>query len=316
MGPSTLRRGLLTLTLALCLTSISAQSRQAVIRIAPFSFSGISQSEAAMMERLVSSYVAELRRYRLIDSEGQDLALSETEAALSVGATVRSELPLSADFVLSGSLGRIGDLYALTLDMVKVSTGERLSVSDTAASMSDIVLRARGLTRSLFGEAVDAEAPIAKPERDSEAATEGGGERPSERQAAPMVQAPTLAELSGTWRGDKGLETVRVFANGSALAVLSGGGTLKLRISIAGATVVIDQDQPNAPAMYRSSSWGYDEAKRIAELARPMRWIMNLSADYAALIGTKETSAVSGSGGSLVVDNDYVREASWTRIAR
>lgn len=320
------RRTVTIILLASALARAFAQPAQPVLRIAPFESSGMSPSEASMMERLVSSYVAELRRFRLIDASGQDLALSETETALSLGAPVQGALPLSADYILSGAIGRLGDLFMLTVDITKVSTGEKLSVSDTAASVSDIVLRARTLTRSLFGESVggppagDQAAGSDPAPRSDEATTtsaEPGGSPPRETApAAAIVESPTVADVAGMWRGDKGLETVRVFANGTALAVLSGGGTMKLRISIDGSAIVFRQDQPNDPSMYRSSSWGFDQARRIAAAARPMRWVLYLSEDRSALSGTKETTAVSGAGVELRIDNDYVRDASWARIAR
>lgn len=320
------RRTVAIILLASALARAAAQPAQPVLRIAPFESSGMSPSEASMMERLVSSYVAELRRFRLIDASGQDLALSETETALSLGASVQGSLPLSADYVLSGAIGRLGDLYMLTIDITKVATGEKLSVSDTAASVSDIVLRARTLTRSLFGESIGGPPAGAQPGSPdpaprsveaTRASAEPSGSSPEETaKAAVVVESPTVGEIVGMWRGDKGLETVRIFANGTALAVLSGGGTLKLRISIDGSAVVFLQDQPNDPSMYRSSAWGFDQARRIAAAARPMRWILYLSDDRSALSGTKETTAVSGTGSELRIDNDYVRDASWARIAR
>jgi hypothetical protein len=68
--------------------------------------------------------------------------------------------------------------------------------------------------------------------------------------------------------------------------------------------------------MYRSSSFGFETAKQIASQARPMKWIFTLSANGQILEGIKESILVSGTSTALAVDNDYVREASWFRIAR
>lgn len=299
-----MRKG--TLALALLFITLGqsfGQTRQPVLRVSPFSGSGVGASEASIMERLVASYIAELKAFRVIDAQGQELALSETEAAIHLGATSAVAAPLTADYIVSGTLGRIGEIYVFTLDTTKVSSGEKLSVSDTAVSLSDIVLRSRELTRSLFGRAA---APTAAPAPVSAPAPPSQAWNPS----------PRITDIAGSWRGDKGLETVRVFQNGTGLAVLTGGGTLKLRISTNENVIEILQDQPNDPTLYRSPSVSFDMARRIAAQARPMRWIFRLDASGHALIGTKESIAISGSGPDVQIDNNYVREASWSRISR
>lgn len=315
--------------------SVSAQSRQGVVRISPFTGSGIPASELTTLERLVASHVAELRLFRVIDDLGRELALGETELALSLGQQPQALMPLAADFILSGHLGRIGDLYVFTLDNTRVSSGEKFSVSDTGNSINDIVLRTRSLTRTLFGRADEGQAPMAlagvpEPGRIM-AGNEGGGQSslaqahsadsPAAQdskgsQGANFLEKPNLAQVAGTWRGDRGLETVRLFPNGTGMAVLSGGGTMRLRVSLDGSMVIVTQDQVNDPAMYRSPGINFDIASKIASLARPMKWLFRLSPDEQALTGLKESVLVSGSSTSLTVDNDYVREASWTRISR
>lgn len=305
--------------------AVSAQSRQGIVRISPFTGSGIPASELATLERLVASHVAELRLFKVIDDAGREMALGETELALSLGYQSTPLVPLAADFILSGHLGRIGDFFIFTLENTRVSSGEKISVSDTGFSINDVVLRTRTLTRNLFGKADEvasnqpsgvakgsSQPPTAKPTgiitSDSPAMSILPGNS--------YVQTPTLTQAAGTWRGDRGLETIRLFPNGTGMAVLSGGGNMKLRVSLDGDAVVIAQDQANNAAMYRSSNIGFDMATRIASLARPMKWIFRLTVDGQILEGMKESILVSGTSTSLTVDNNYVREASWSRISR
>jgi len=310
-----MKRSTLVLAFACMVLSLGfGQALQPVLRVSPFGGSGVGASEASTMERLVASYIVELKAFRVFDSQGQELALSETEAALNLGVTTATVAPLAADYVISGTLGKIGEIYVFTLDATKVSSGEKLSVSDTALALSDIVLRSRDLTRSLFGRRDTAIGSVSTPGADSgqQAATT----------ATPTSSTPTwkaslrLSDISGSWRGDKGLETVRVFSNSTGLAVLTGGGTLKIRIAIQGDMIEILQDQPNDPNLYRSPSVTFEMARRIAAQARPMRWLFRLDAAGQTLIGTKESIAISGSGSDLKVDNTYVRDASWSRISR
>ncbi|PKL26574.1 MAG: hypothetical protein CVV47_01175 [Spirochaetae bacterium HGW-Spirochaetae-3] len=303
-----------TLILLLASTVLAAsfgQTRQAIVRIAPFSVSGVGTSEASMLERLVSSYVTELKTFRVVDDRGQEMALNETEAALAQGRTGAVPSMLTADFIIEGTVGKIGDVFAFTLGVTKVSNGEKLYVSDTAPSISDIVLRARALTRSLFDQDGAADEVAADPPVAGADNSGSGGSLSS-----VAVKTPTPDDLIGTWRGDKGLETVRIFPNGTGLAILSGGGTLKIRVAIAGDAVQVSQDQPNDVAMYRATSMSFEIAKRIAAEARPMRWLFALSSDGTTLFGKKESVSISGTGSSLEIDNGYVREASWVRISR
>jgi len=289
------------------------QSRQPVLRISPFTSTGVGSSEASMLERLINSYIVELKTFRVIDAKGQELALTETETALSVGSSATMSIPLTADYIISGVLGKIDNLYIFTLENTKVSSGEKLSVSDTANSVSDIVLRARDLTRSLFGQVEPPKTSNPIPSATT-SITPTTGNFPSD--GGEIFKSPALSNLVGTWKGDKGLENIRLLPNGTGIAVLSGGGTMKVRISIKSDQIFIAQDQPNDVNMYKSASVTFDVARQIAAQARPMRWIFTLSPDGLHLLGIKESISISSDGTTLKVDNNYQREAEWVRIKR
>lgn len=292
---------LLAVGLGAAAAPLAAQTRQAVVRISPFTGEGLSPGELVTLERLVASYVVELKAFRVTDDTGRDLALSETELALAMGDAGAPPSQLSADFILGGNVGKVGDTYVFTLENTKVSTGEKLVVSETAHSVNDIVVRSRALTRSLFGDIGEA------------AATQGMADAAPRLEVAP---GPSPALLAGSWRGDKGLETVRLFANGTGVAILSAGGSIRLKFTVNGSVIEVLQDQPNDPAMYRSASITAETARLIAAQARPMRWIFSLTADGKLLSGIKESVSVSGAGSTIRVDNTYAREASWSRISR
>ncbi len=299
------------------------QARLAVVKLMPFSGEGFIASELNGLQSLVAAQIVELRSFRLTDDSGRDLALSETEQALAFGSRPLASVPLSADYVLSGSLSRVGDLVVFSLANTRVRDGEKLVVSDSAPSINEIAARSRALTRSLFSEAQgDALALSAGGGLAAESASAGAGSGSSEgalkigeSPAAERAHGrPSMAMLAATWRGDKGLETIRLYPNGTGLAFLSGGGTMRLRLRVQGTSIEIWQDQANDPAMYRSPNWGFDTAQLIAKEARPMRWLFSLSEDGQALFGTKESVAYDGV--SRTVDNGYVREARWERLSR
>lgn len=315
----------LALFMSLFVFSVSAQSRTGIVRIASFTGSGIPTSELTTLERLVASHVAELRLFRVIDDAGLEIALGEVEMAMSLGNQSSTMTPLSADFVLGGHLGRIGDLSVLTLEITRVSSGEKKSVSETGVSTNEVVLQTRSLTRNLFGIADEAaampspgtaQASIPSPaDKPASAITSPGTAQPRLPET-DYAQNPSLAQVAGSWRGDRGLETVRLFPNGTGLAILTGGGSMRLRVTVDGDSVIIVQDQANDAAMYRSPNFSFETARRIAIQARPMKWIFRLAANGQSLVGIKESILVSGTSTAITVDNDYVREASWFRILR
>jgi hypothetical protein len=347
-----LRSAALSFCLSLTVAA-QAQGRQAVIRIVAFSGEGFIASELIGLQNLVAAQIVELRSFRLTDDGGRELALSETEQALALGSAAPASAPVSADYVLTGTLSRVGELVVFSLSNTRVRDGEVLVVSDSAASINDIAARTRTLTRSLFGEAQRDIASVASggesgpaivspgsssivgasvgPSVGPPASAASGGsadlspsagsepaeQRPGEESLAAPERAherPSLAMLAATWRGDKGLETIRLYPNGTGIAFLSGGGTMRVRLSIEGKAIEVWQDQQNDPAMYRSPNWGFDTAQTIAKEARPMRWFFFLSEDGLALFGRKESVAYDGLTRS--VDNGYVRDARWERLSR
>lgn len=269
--------------------------RLPVVRVDGLTGQALEASELRALERLISSYLSEQGSFRLVDEQSRGAALEEAELALALGAQTGA-IPLAADFILSGSVERVGELLVLSLAMTRVRDGARIVVSETGAGANEIAMASRALTQRLLGAEQQGAAPAA----------------PVVEEAPPIRSRPSLAMVAGSWRGDKGLETVRLYPNGTGLAVLAGGGTLRLRVRIEGDLVEVMQDQPNDPAMYRSAQWGFETARFIASRARPMRWAFSLSADGSALFGVKESVAYDGV--SAEVDNEYRREARWDRL--
>jgi hypothetical protein len=123
-----------------------------------------------------------------------------------------------------------------------------------------------------------------------------------------------MADIAGTWQGDKGINTVRILADGRGTAGFP-GALMKLQVQIVGNSVIVRQDQPNAPEFYLSTGIGYSLARLIAKDARAMRWVFMLSDDGLKLAGVKESTAVEIKNNKIQkLDNSWSREASWTRI--
>jgi len=279
----------------------AAEAPQRVLRIGDCVASGPAKGDADAVRSLITSSVVELRMFRVVDSRGQELALREAEAAVQLGEP-KELAPLAADFILSSRLDPIGDRVLFTMEVVKASSGETRSVSESFAGENDILLSVRRLTRKLF---------------ERQAQGESGGPTVPEASAEaqqPRNPSPSLSLVAGTWKGDKNLDVVVLMLDGSGYAILSSGRRMALKVSVDGSSVVVAQNQVNSPDFYRP---GLDvrSARIVAERARPWRWIFSLSADGNSLFGLKESVFVTVTGsGDVSLDNHYVRDAAWTRL--
>jgi hypothetical protein len=275
-----------------------AQADQAprVVKVEAFTGSALPPEELQTLESMVCSYVMELKVFRVIDPEGTERSLRELENALQSGDTEAEIRTLAADYLLSGNVGKIGDSYVVTLENVKVASGEKMTVTERCVSVNDIVLKARSITLRLFGR---------------ETGLSGG-----ERDAAPEIRlVNSLAEVTGIWKGDKGLDSVRILkTDGTAVAVLTGGTSMRLSVEIENGLLVFRQAEPNRPEFFMSATLPYSRAKLISDRARQVSWTFSLSSDGRTLTGRKESVSVTGDRtGAISVDNTYVREAVWIR---
>jgi len=122
--------------------------------------------------------------------------------------------------------------------------------------------------------------------------------------------------VAGTWKGDKNVDRVTITPDGRGFAVLSSGVRMALKATIEGSTVAIAQNQPNSADFYRPSL-DLKSARTVAQSARPWRWLFSLSLDGKSLSGVKESVFVTvNEKGAVTIDNNYVRDATWTRLYR
>ncbi len=127
---------------------------------------------------------------------------------------------------------------------------------------------------------------------------------------------PRLAAIAGIWNGDKGIDRVSLRSDGRGFALLNSGARMMLRAVVSGSFVVVSQDQPNSPDFYRPDL-DPRSASIVSAAARRWKWVFRLSADGGALRGIKESVFVKvDESGAVSVDNDYSREALWTRRPR
>lgn len=327
----------LSVALAAALPALS-QNQPKILRVNPFAGNGISPGEAQALQGMVTSYISEYKLFRVIDAAAQEMALKEAEAAMQLGVS-RDIAPLAADYILSASAQSAGGLVVFSMDLTKVSSGEKRNVAKAVASVNDLILSLRGLTDSLFDRvqaATDAQGPSPAAPRSASAQAQGSppasGPAPAAGnlppagaapQASPpigqepapaFVKEPSLAMITGSWSGDKGVDRVSILRDGRGVAVLSSGSSMKIKATIAGSSIVVVQDQPSSPEFYKGGGLDLKAAREVAAKARPWRWIFSLAENKGSLVGTKESVYVTMDKGAITVDNNYVREARWSRL--
>jgi hypothetical protein len=291
----------------LAFSPLSAQEKRTqTVKLVGASAESIQESELDTLERIIASYVVEMDGFTVVDSSGARIAESEADLSLDPSpiAPVGSQTPAAPDFTLELKIQKTGKNFSFTLENANSATGEKKSASDTFPSVNDIVLKARSLTRRVFGR------------DDLSHSASGKFAVPAEGARFPeSLELLGIEAVAGVWKGDKGLDTVRVSKDGRASAILSSGVSMRLKLSVVAGRVIVEQDQPSLASFFASPNFSGDAAREIASKARPMRWIFRISQDGGSLTGTKESVAVQrGSDGVLKIDNDYTREAVWTRI--
>jgi hypothetical protein len=180
----------------------------------------------------------------------------------------------------------------LTLDLSNTYTGETIQFSSTHRTTSELALK----TRSLVQLAMESSRP--------------GGE-----DAGETEEAEALSEnlVIGRWRGDAGIEMVRLQGGGTGLAIFSSGAQMNIRYQIQDNTLYIVQISPNSERYYHPVPYGI--ARQLVELAEPMSWEFRLFGGGMSLRGQKTATAVEYSGETIVnLHQGTVRDAEWTKI--
>jgi hypothetical protein len=268
--------------------------------------------EMKLVSELVRLGVSE--NFSVVTPKNRDFLLENLPVGASA-ASRRASLPPSdglpsARGMIIGDLARAGGGLRLRIDMLRTETLQTQNSAEAAARDVDVLQRE--ITRVLH-VLFDLPEPQALPQPvppDIAALPEP----PAPDALRPLPGAPSLADLSGTWKRENEAESVRIRADGSAVADLGGWNTMRLSVSIEDGKVVVRQDEPNSPKLYLGR-FPYSTAVRVAEVARPLRWIMVLSRDKKMLSGIRESTFFVIDGGEIVsVDNSFVQEEVWLKV--
>jgi hypothetical protein len=276
------------LFLAFSAFPLGAQEEKPRVKIIPFTVHGLGTEEARIIESLIWSYIAALGDASFSSERGELFSFDPPEGEDPV-------LPVndgrSPDYTLSGSITLERDSRILMLEIGEQATGEITYYTSAHKTTSELVLKIRSLIESAFslnpGGPVRAEEP--------ELLTEGG--------------------IAGTWRGDTGIEIIRLRRGGRGTAIFSSGAQMELSYSIDQNTLRVTQSSPNTERYYHPVPYGV--AKQLVSDAEPMRWELLLYHQGTSLRGIKIATAVRYEGNTILeLLPASAREAEWTRTIR
>jgi hypothetical protein len=271
----------------LSLSFLWAENEKPVVLFFPLSVEGIGADEARFIENLMLGYINTL---------GETLIppgyFTTAEYALSLPD---EQIP---DYTFSGRITRDKDSHILIIEVGTPGTGENISFSSVYKSAGEMILMVRSAVESAFMTSRTEKTDITKGEPLSE------------------------GKIAGVWRGEPGIEMIRLQQEGRGVAVFSSGARMDLSYYIEDNALKIVQDSPNTERYYQrlEDSPGtvpYSVAKQLAREAEPMYWEFILQENGTALRGIKTATGVRyESENILEIIPGMKWETEWTRAGR
>jgi hypothetical protein len=141
----------------LCLVAIYsfAKDNKPIISVLDFDASGISSSEARVIVDFITSHIVETDKYIVIDRMQREANLEEIEFSYQDCSDEECQIEigrlLSANQIVIGSLGKVGNRYILNIRLILVETGETLrSVSEKYSNIDSLVDESEKLVSQLL----------------------------------------------------------------------------------------------------------------------------------------------------------------------
>jgi hypothetical protein len=252
-----------------------------LIKFNPLFIEGIGQEESLFIESLIQSYLSDIG---ILADPGDDAYSGETETADSA-----RRLP---DYTINGSIHLERDGCVFLLEISNIRTDETYSVSSVYKSTGELALKARSILETAFSP---------------------GGKGP-EKKPETLPEHMTENLIAGTWKGETGIEIIRLRHGGQGVAIFSSGAQMLLSYTIEDNTLKIWQISPNSERFYHPLP--FNVAKQLAAGAEPMSWELSLYANGTVLGGLKLATGVRLNQGEVVelLPGGDVREVIWTKI--
>ena len=182
-----------------------------------FETSNISAGDMKLIISLISSHLFQADQFTVIDVAQRDTILEEIKFSLSGCSDESCQIEigklLSAEFIIVGSIGKVGNKYVLSMRLLEVSTSKTMNTADGVFDNIDLLVEGlEPLVFSLAGLESEAGAVIAET-GDADMGADGAA-----------VSEPPARNLSG-----RTLAAVSTLATG---VVAGGAGGVLLYLAI------------------------------------------------------------------------------------
>jgi hypothetical protein len=193
------------------------------------------------------------------------------------------------DFIISGSITVGQDSRILNIKIVKNETGETVHHTSIHKTTTDLTLKAHSLVEAAFSAGFD-----------------GTFQEEEKREIL------TEAKILGTWRGDTGVEIIRLRRGGTGIAILSSGVQMNLVYRIEDNTLKVIQTSPNMERFYHPMPLNI--ARELSVRAEPWQYELFLYDAGMVLRGIKTSTDVRYEDTRIMeFIPGSVREAEWTK---
>jgi hypothetical protein len=259
------------------------------------SFPGILAAILVLAAPLAAQTKRPLIELNSFNAEG----LGEDEAQL-IGSLFQSYLSdfgevsdyregAAPDYIVSGNIYSEEDKFRFVLEIQNTAVGVSSTLTLDIRSKNELALRTGSLVKAAFSPEMTLFQPVE--------ADPGG---------------INMEQVIGMWRGEEGIDFVRLYSSGQGLAVFSSGARMNLSWDIAGDTLRIRQTSPLSERFYPNVS--PERAAEIMEKAEPLRWELGLYGNRNTLRGERIFTAVPEQGVQLLYGQ---RESvEWARSIR
>jgi hypothetical protein len=277
---------------------LGADDANPLIELMPFAIDGLGPEEARFISALIHSYVTDIGevapRYEPAPGEpGDPEETGDGEPGgpedVGDGGLRTADAEREPDFILYGSITVDHDSRILALKVIKTETGETVYHSSSHRTTTDLTLKVRSLVEAVFATGLH-------------------------NAFSEELRQETLSEakIVGTWRGDAGVEIVRLQRGGAGIAILSSGAQMNLIYRIENNTLRIFQISQNTERFYHPMPFAI--ARELSVRAEPWQYEFSLYEDGAALRGIKIfTDVVYDDVRIIELLPGSVREAEWTK---
>jgi hypothetical protein len=279
------RRVFVLFIMVLILPLLGAQEGKPVIKLNPLFIEGIGIEESRLIESLIQSYLSDIGE--VINYFDASLAPDPFAEA----GNVLDSWTRIPDYTVTGTIHLERDSRIFVLELLNTRTGESFSITSIYKTTGELALKARSVLESAFAA--------------------GGLEPEGRRETVP--EPVHEDRVLGTWRGEPGVEMIRLQRGGRGVAIFSSGAQMVLSYVIDGTTLRVWQVSPNSERFYYPLP--YEAARELAAGAEPMTWELSLYDGGSTLGGIKIATGLQYEGDRIVrlLPGGDIREVEWTR---